>query len=98
MSGLKNKIRELAKEYSPYFTDVRHHLHAHPELSYQEYQTSAYVQQQLASFGITDQKVMGGTGVIAILKGREPQKEPLLFARTWMRCQSRKRITSNTGQ
>ena len=77
MSGLKNKIRELAQEYSPYFTDVRHHLHAHPELSYQEYQTSAYVQQQLASFGITDQKVMGGTGVIAILKGREPQKRTI---------------------
>ena len=38
------KIKEMAAAYAAEFIDVRRHLHAHPELSYQEYETSKYVQ------------------------------------------------------
>jgi amidohydrolase len=65
---LKEKIRHLAKQYAPDFIAIRHHLHAHPELSYQEFETSKFVQQQLSRIGIP-YEVMAGTGVVGLLKG-----------------------------
>jgi len=44
---LKEKIQQLAKQNAPDFIAIRHHLHAHPELSYQEFQTSAFVQEKI---------------------------------------------------
>lgn len=73
MSNLKEKIKSLASSYSDTFINVRHHLHAHPELSYQEFQTSEYIQQQLKSFGIPF-KVMAQTGVIGLIEGKNPTK------------------------
>ena len=68
---LKENIRQLARQYAPEFIDIRHHLHAHPELSYQEFQTSAFVQEQLAKMGIPFQ-VMAGTGVVGFIEGKNP--------------------------
>lgn len=76
MDTLKEKIGSLATAYAAYFIDVRHHLHAHPELSYQEYRTSAYIQQQLGQFGIPF-RVMGTTGVVGLIEGRNPAKRVL---------------------
>ncbi|HEY4290169.1 MAG TPA: M20 family metallopeptidase [Puia sp.] len=70
---LKEKIQQLAKQYAPDFISIRHHLHAHPELSYQEFQTSKFVQQKLKEIGIPFQ-VMAGTGVVGLLKGKNPDK------------------------
>ena len=70
---LKEKIQQLAKKYAPDFISIRHHLHAHPELSYQEFQTSKFVQQKLKEIGIPFQ-VMAGTGVVGLLKGKNPDK------------------------
>ncbi len=68
---LKEKIQQLAKHYAPDFISIRHHLHAHPELSYQEFQTSKFVQQKLTELGIPFQ-VMAGTGVVGLWKGKPP--------------------------
>lgn len=65
------KIKALAKKYAPEFIEVRHHLHANPELSYQEFETSKFVQEKLASFGIPFQ-VMATTGVVGLIKGKNP--------------------------
>jgi amidohydrolase len=69
---LKEKIEELARRYAPDLIAIRHHLHAHPELSYQEYETSKFVQQQLGKLGIPF-SIMAGTGVVGLLKGRNPE-------------------------
>lgn len=66
------KIKALAKAQLPEFIAVRRHLHAHPELSYQEFKTSQYVQQQLQEFGIPFE-VKAETGVIGLLQGRNPK-------------------------
>ena len=50
---MKERIQQLAKKYAPEFIEIRHHLHANPELSYQEFETSAFVQQKLSDFGIS---------------------------------------------
>jgi amidohydrolase len=68
---LQEKIKNLANQYAPGFKDIRHHLHAHPELSYQEFETSAYIQKQLSEYGIPF-TVMATTGVVGIIEGREP--------------------------
>jgi amidohydrolase len=71
MSNLKEKIKNLATSYSPFFIEIRHHLHAHPELSYEEFQTCRYIQERLTEFGIPF-KVMAETGVIGLIEGRNP--------------------------
>ena len=70
---LKEKIQQLAKQYAPDFISIRHHLHAHPELSYKEFQTSAFVQEKLSSAGIPF-RVMAETGVVGMIEGRNPGK------------------------
>jgi len=71
---LSQKIRELASRYAPEFIEVRHHLHANPELSYKEFQTSAYVQEKLASLGIP-YTVIADTGVVGIIEGKDPSSK-----------------------
>ncbi|MFN7540501.1 MAG: M20 family metallopeptidase [Bacteroidota bacterium] len=73
---LANKIKELAHQLAPSFVEVRRHLHAHPELSYQEVQTSAYVQAQLKKMGVPFQ-VMSSTGVVGIIEGNNPNSRIL---------------------
>lgn len=51
---------------------MRHHLHAHPELSYQEFETSKFVQSKLAEFNIPFE-VKATTGVVGIIEGKNPK-------------------------
>jgi len=66
-----DKIKKLAKEYSPEFIQIRHHLHANPELSYQEFETSKFIQGKLKTFGIP-YEVKATTGVVGLIKGKNP--------------------------
>ncbi|MBV4357094.1 M20 metallopeptidase family protein [Pinibacter aurantiacus] len=68
---LSEKIKQLAATYADEFIDVRHHLHAHPELSYKEFETSKFVQNKLKSFGIPF-TIMAETGVVGIIEGKNP--------------------------
>jgi hippurate hydrolase len=68
---IAEKIKALAKQYAPEFIGIRHHLHAHPELSYQEYETSKFVQDKLFELGIPFD-IKATTGVIGLIKGRNP--------------------------
>jgi len=68
---LSEKIKNLAATYADEFIDVRHHLHAHPELSYKEFETSKFVQNKLKSFGIPF-TIMAETGVVGIIEGKNP--------------------------
>lgn len=68
---LQQKIKELARKYAAEFIDIRHHLHAHPELSYHEFETSKFVQQRLTEYNIPFQ-VKATTGVIGLIKGKNP--------------------------
>ena len=72
-SMLKDKIKQLARQYAGDFISIRHHLHAHPELSYQEFETSRYVREQLTTLGIPF-RVMAETGVVGLIEGKNPTK------------------------
>lgn len=69
---IQERIEELAVAYADEFIQVRHHLHAHPELSYQEFQTSQFVQQKLEEFSVPFE-VKAGTGVVGLIKGNNPE-------------------------
>ena len=69
---LLENIQSLSKAYSEEFIGVRRHLHAHPELSYLEFETSKFVQSKLSEMGILF-KVIATTGVVAIIEGKNPQ-------------------------
>ena len=68
------KIKNLAAAFAPEFIEIRHHLHAHPELSYQEFETSAFIQQHLAALKIPFE-VRATTGVIGLIEGKNPAKK-----------------------
>ncbi len=65
---LKEQIQALASKYAQDTIQIRRHLHAHPELSYQEFETSKFIQQKLTDYGIPFE-VMAATGVVGIIKG-----------------------------
>jgi metal-dependent amidase/aminoacylase/carboxypeptidase family protein len=62
---LQQKIKQLATQYAQEFIDIRHHLHANPELSYKEFNTSKFIQNKLTEFGI-EFSIMAKTGVVAV--------------------------------
>ncbi|MFY7965968.1 MAG: M20 metallopeptidase family protein [Chitinophagaceae bacterium] len=71
MTKMLNKIKQLSVQYAQEFIAVRHHLHANPELSYKEFNTSKFIQNKLTEFGIEFQ-VMATTGVVAIIEANNP--------------------------
>jgi amidohydrolase len=73
---LKQKIQDLARRYLSEFIDIRHHLHAHPELSYQEFETSRFIQNKLKDFGIPFE-VKASTGVVGLIEGKNPGKKTI---------------------
>ncbi len=71
---LKEKIQALARQFHHEMIEIRRHLHQHPELSYVEFETSKYIQEQLTHIGIPF-TVMATTGVVGIIKGKNPDKK-----------------------
>ena len=65
---IQDTIKSLASTYFEEYRSIRHHLHANPELSFKEFETSKFVQAQLTSIGIPF-SILGETGVIGIIKG-----------------------------
>ncbi len=72
-----NKIKELAEQLHPEVIAIRRHLHAHPELSFKEYETSAFVQQKLTEFGIPFQNGVADTGIVGLIKGKNPDSRSI---------------------
>lgn len=69
-----NAVKKLAETLLPDLIRIRRHIHQHPELSYQEYETAAFVASELDKLGIPYQKGIAGTGLVALIEGRNPQK------------------------
>lgn len=67
---LLSQIKDRAERLAPRLLEIRRHLHAHPELSGQEYQTAAYVAGVLSSCGLHVQEAVGKTGVVGELDGQ----------------------------
>ena len=68
-----NKIKELAETIFDETVSIRRHLHKNPELSFKEYETSAYIKSVLTSWAIPFTKDIADTGIVVLLKGNNPE-------------------------
>ncbi|MFD2208434.1 M20 family metallopeptidase [Virgibacillus halophilus] len=74
------KIQQEIDALYPEMVEIRRYLHQHPELSFQEYQTAAYIADFYEQLGLPYQTKVGGNGVVATLKGGKPGKTVALRA------------------
>lgn len=73
-------MREV-DEIMPGVVADRRHLHQHPELGFQEFETAKFIAERLRSLGLDDvQTEVGRTGVVGILRGGKPGKVVALRA------------------
>lgn len=68
LSSIKEQSSAIAQEVITW----RRKFHAHPELSYEEHETAAFVAETLKSFGISPLVGVAGTGITALVEGKNP--------------------------
>ena len=71
---LQDEIKHIAKQVHNKVIDTRRYLHKHPELSFKEFETSAFIKNRLNEIGISWQ-TMANTGIVAMIKGDQPSEQ-----------------------
>jgi len=66
------EIKGRAERLQKRLVEIRRHFHRHPELSFKEKETGEYIYSLLQDLGLEVKKNVGGTGVVALLKGKKP--------------------------
>ena len=72
---MKDKIKHLVSESAQEILGIRRHLHANPELSFKEYETSKYVSAKLDEWGVPYKNGFVQTGIVAHIEGRNPSSK-----------------------
>lgn len=67
-----NELLQAVKDLQPQIIEWRRHFHQNAELSFKEYKTSDFIEQQLKSFGNIEVIRPTRTGVIGKIKGKQP--------------------------
>ena len=73
-------IAQAALKIEQHVTEMRRHLHMHPEVGCMETETTAYIKKELADIGIPVIAYEDITGCIGIIKGGRPGKTLMLRA------------------
>lgn len=71
MTELKNKIKALASEIENEVLSIRRHIHANPELSFKEENTSKYICSKLDELGIEYRSGIAEYGILGVIKGEK---------------------------
>jgi len=71
---MKEKIKELSAKIYHEVVNFRQHIHANPELSFKEFQTSLFIKEKLTAWGI-EFIDMANTGVVGLIKGDLPSDQ-----------------------
>lgn len=72
---MKNKLMQMLEERKDEMIEIRRYLHEHPELSFQEENTSRYIEEFYKGKDVkVDRKVGGGNGLIVTITGGKPGK------------------------
>ncbi len=72
-----DQIKKLAIIYFDEIVEIRRYLHQHPELSFHEHKTSAYIKSLLTKWDIPFTDGIADTGIVVVLKGNNPEKKTL---------------------
>ena len=70
---MENKYLQEAKALAPWLEEIFKHLHRHPELSNQDYETQKFIMAELEKMGI-EAVPCADTGVVGIIRGGKPGK------------------------
>jgi amidohydrolase len=71
LSHIKKRSNELKRD----IIAIRQHIHAHPELSMAEFETTKFICGQLDNFQVSYTTNMLKTGAVALIKGKNPNKK-----------------------
>ena len=71
------KIKQLAESIFDEVVSIRRHLHKNPELSFNEYKTSAYIKSVLSGWDIPFTEDIADTGIVVLLKGNNPSSKTI---------------------
>ncbi|SHF65579.1 M20 metallopeptidase family protein [Pedobacter caeni] len=71
---IKDKIQSLSADIFDQVVGYRQHIHANPELSFKEFETSAYIKKHLEEWGIPYTE-MANTGVVGLIEGGIPSDQ-----------------------
>ncbi len=69
------QIKSLASAYHAEFIEIRRKIHANPELGFEEYKTAELIANKLKELGISFQTGIAKTGIVAVIKGKNPDKK-----------------------
>jgi len=72
---MKTRLQKLCLQNSEYVIDCYRYLHAHPELSFQEFETAHFIQTELTKMGISFRAGIGGIGILGKIEGENPHKK-----------------------
>ncbi len=72
--SILEKIKFKAEQEFDAIVNIRQYLHKYPELSFHEHNTSAFVSRELNETGVEYKNKIAGTGVVAIIEGKNPSK------------------------
>ena len=72
---MQDKIKHIIDSCFENLVNWREHIHANPELSFQEYKTSEFVASKLDEMNIPYQQGIVKTGIVALINGRNPEKQ-----------------------
>ena len=72
-------IKAKAKQYFQKIQSIRHHLHQHPELSFQEVETGKYIASILDELGVEYTDGWCENGIVAIIKGEKPSSKVIML-------------------
>ena len=74
-----NQIKEQVDKIFATVLEARRHIHQHPELSFKETETSKYICSILDKMGIPYTTGHVKTGIVALIKGKNPDKKVVLL-------------------
>lgn len=66
---LREQILREAENLLPEIVEIRRHVHRHPELSYAEHETAAFISSKLDVMGIEHRSGIAGTGIVGFIRG-----------------------------
>src|SRR6266516_350862 len=67
------KIKSLAHALRGEIISIRRYLHAHPELSFQEKETSSFISKKLSEWKIEHRTNIGGYGIVGMIRSRNQE-------------------------
>ena len=72
MNAIKDKIKKTAAKFLPEIIAIRRHIHANPELAFEEFKTSQFIISNLEAMEISHQNNIAKTGIVALIEGKNP--------------------------